>query len=216
VNLANVLLSYQQAWLADAATVKVCEKSRRIGLTWTEALDSVLHAAPKVGAQNTWYVGYNREMAKEYIDECGEWVRFLAAHAGAAAEILVDDDGTQIRGYEIRFASGKKIVALSSSPRNLRGKQGRAVLDEAAFHTGLRALIKAAMGFKLWGGDIRIISSHNGIDSPFNEMVIETREGKLPYSLHRVTFQEAVAAGLYKKICAARNQEWSDRRESDA
>ncbi|WP_230478196.1 hypothetical protein [Kingella kingae] len=40
-----VLLPYQQRWIADPNPVKICEKSRRIGLSWAEAADSALLAA---------------------------------------------------------------------------------------------------------------------------------------------------------------------------
>ena len=67
-----------------------------------------------------------------------------------------------ILAYRIRFASGHKIVALSSRPSNLRGKDGCAVIDEAAFHEDLPGLLKAALAFTMWGGLVRIISTHNG------------------------------------------------------
>ena len=40
-----VLLPYQQAWVAEDSPFKLCEKSRRIGMTWAEAADNVLIAA---------------------------------------------------------------------------------------------------------------------------------------------------------------------------
>ena len=45
MDLGDVLLPYQKKWLEDKAQVKVVEKSRRIGLTWAQALDDVLQAA---------------------------------------------------------------------------------------------------------------------------------------------------------------------------
>ena len=43
-SLSSILLPYQQRWIADRAPVKVCEKSRRIGITWAEAADAALDA----------------------------------------------------------------------------------------------------------------------------------------------------------------------------
>ena len=59
-----------------------------------------------------------------------------------------DDDhegDKSILAFRIKFASGKEIVALSSSPTNLRGRQGRVVIDEAAFHKDLAAVLKSAL-----------------------------------------------------------------------
>ena len=61
----TVLLPYQQAWCADQSPVKLCEKSRRIGLSWGEAADTALLAASAKG-MDAWYIGYNKDMALEF------------------------------------------------------------------------------------------------------------------------------------------------------
>jgi phage FluMu gp28-like protein len=71
--------------------------------------------------------------------------------------------------------------------RSLRSKQGRVIIDEAAFVDDLDELKKAAMALLMWGGCVRILSTHNGDDNPFNELVKEIRDGKWEYSLHRTT-----------------------------
>ncbi|MGH8338319.1 MAG: hypothetical protein ACRETL_16185, partial [Gammaproteobacteria bacterium] len=73
---SNVLLPYQIKWLADEAQVKVAEKSRRVGITWAEAADSALKAAAQKG-MDTWYLGYNRDMALEFIETAAVWARQL-------------------------------------------------------------------------------------------------------------------------------------------
>lgn len=203
-----VLLPYQQQWLADAAQVKVCEKSRRVGLSWAEAAASVLQAARQRG-QDTWYLGYSQDMAQEFIRDCAQWARHFQCAAEAMEQTVVEDDERDILAYRIRFASGQRITALSSSPRNLRGKQGRVVIDEAAFHPDLPELLKAAFALLIWGGSVCIISTHFGVDNPFNELVQDVREGKKPYSLHRITFDEAIAQGLCQRVFAASRRPWS-------
>ena len=204
------LLSYQRKWLSDDAAVKVCEKSRRIGITWTEAADDVMQAS--LGS-DVWYTGYNLDMAKEYIEECAEWARAIARSASAPAETLIADEERDIQAYQIRFANGRKITALSSSPRNLRGKQGIAVIDEAAFHQNLPQLLKAALAFLMWGGRVRIISTHDGANNAFNQLLAECRGGARPYSVHRYTLDDALADGLYKTICAQQSLKWSPSAE---
>jgi len=206
-------LSYQQAWAADTAQVKVIEKSRRIGLSWSEAGDDALFAAGTEG-EDVWYIGYNKDMAEEFITDCAEWVKKYALVAGAVEEEIVKDEDKDILTFRIKFASGNKIVALSSRPSNLRGKAGRVVLDEAAFHDDLAGLIKAAMALLMWGGQVRIISTHNGDSNPFNELINDIRSGKKPYSLHRVTFDDALSQGLYQRICLVKGREWSPAAEA--
>ena len=68
------LLPYQREWISDRAQVKVCEKSRRVGITWCEAADRALAAASKNGI-DTWYIGYNKDMALEFVETAAWWAR---------------------------------------------------------------------------------------------------------------------------------------------
>ena len=209
--MSDLLLPYQQRWIADQSQIKVAEKSRRIGMTWTEACDDVITAAGRNG-MDTWYVGYNKDMALEFIDTAADWARRLNEAFEQTQEVLQDED-KDILSYRVQFTSGHKIVALSSRPANLRGKQGRTVIDEAAFHEDLPGLLKAAIAFTMWGGQVRIISTHNGADNPFNELVNDIRAGRLPYSLHRTSLDDAMSEGLYQRICLVRGREWSEEAE---
>lgn len=223
----DVLLGYQKRWIEDQAQLKIAEKGRRIGLTWAEAADDVLIASGQDGS-NVFYISATQDMAREYIEACAMWAR---AYDFAAAEISegIYDDGTDsavdpakrfIKTYEIVFpGSGKRIVALSSRPTNLRGKQGVIVIDEAAFAPDLKALLKAAMAMLLWGDKVRIISTHDGAENAFNELVQEVRAGKrggpAQASVHRITFADAVQDGLYRRVCFRRGKVWTAEAEAD-
>jgi phage FluMu gp28-like protein len=207
-----VLLPYQQRWIADNSQVKICEKSRRVGLSWAEAADDTLYAA-SISGDDVWYIGYNLEMAREFINDCGDWAREYNKIASEVEECVLVDEDKEILALRINFPSGHRITALSSRPTNLRGKQGRVVIDEAAFHENLDGLIKAAMALLMWGGQVRIISTHDGDANPFNELVQEIHAGKVPYSLHRITLDDALAEGLYQRICLKLGREWSQEAE---
>ena len=221
-----VLLPYQQAWIADQSPVKIFEKSRRVGISWAEAADAVLYAAAASG-DDVWYIGYNREMALEFILDCGMWSRKFQSFIATIEETeetftasRVIDGNTiieeqKILAYRITFESGNRITALSSRPNNLRGKQGRVIIDEAAFHDNLAGLIKAAIALLMWGGQVRIISTHFGDANEFNEIVQEIRAGRLDYSLHRCTLDDALAQGLFKRICLVRGIEWTEAAEAE-
>jgi phage FluMu gp28-like protein len=159
-------------------------------------------------------LGYNKDMAREFVETAAEWAHQFNKAAREIEEVAVGDERRDILAYRIRFASGHKIVALSSRPSNLRGKDGRAVIDEAAFHDDLAALLKAALAFTMWGGVVRVISTHNGADNPFNELVTDVRSGRKPYSLHRTTFDDALTDGLYHRICQKLKKKWSSQGEA--
>lgn len=210
-----VLLSYQQRWIADDSQLKIAEKSRRVGLTWAEAADDVLIASRADGS-NVFYISATQDMAIEFIEACALWAKAFDLAAGQIEEgIFVDDGDKAIKTYKIDFPkSGKRIVALSSRPANLRGKQGVIVIDEAAFAPDLAGLIKAAMAMLMWGDKVRIISTHDGDDNPFNELINEVRAGKRKGNVHRITFADAVADGLFRRVCLRKGTAWSQEAEA--
>lgn len=211
-----VLLPYQQAWIADESQLKVWEKSRRVGATWAEAADAVLIAASE-GGENYFYISASQDMAREFVEAAAMWAKafsFLASQIGEG--IYEDGDDPErrrlIKTFEINFpATGRRIVALSSRPTNLRGKQGTIGIDEAAFAPDLAALLKAAMAMLLWGSKVRIWSTHDGVENPFNGLIEEIRAGKRGQSaaVHRITFSDAVAQGLYRRVCLRKGITWT-------
>lgn len=223
VQAPTVLLGYQQRWIADDATLKVAEKGRRVGLTWAEAADDVLIAAA-MGGSNVFYISATEDMAREYIEACAMWALHFNQAASEIAEGIYDDsddaakDKRYIKTYEVSFpGSGKRIVALSSRPTNLRGKQGVIVIDEAAYAPDLAALLKAAMAMLMWGDKVRIISTHDGADNPFNELIQDIRAGKRgkDASVHTITFDAAVADGLYERVCLRKGKAWTQEGQDE-
>ncbi len=210
-----VLLQYQKDWLSDPADVAVWEKSRRIGASWTDAADSVLTASPAEDAMDAMYIGYSEDMTREYIDDCAMWAKAFNLAAGGVNEAVYEDEGRDIKAFRIDFASGKKILALSSRPRSIRGKQGKVTIDEAAFHDDLAGLLKAALAMLIWGGKVRVISSHNGDANPFNELVNDIRAKKLPYSLHRTTFDDALNDGLYERVALIQGVRLKEKTQAE-
>lgn len=212
----HVLLPYQQRWIADKSPVKVIEKSRRIGISWAEAADCSLSAAARDG-EDSWYLGYNQDMAQEFINDVAFWAKNYQLSASESQELVLKDQDKDILAYRVRFASGKRVTALSSRPSNLRGKQGRVVIDEAAFHEDFPQLLKAALALTMWLGKVHIISTHNGVDNAFNRLIDDIRAGRKSYSLHRVTLDDAIADGLVKRICLKSNEnreKWSPEFEA--
>ena len=213
----DVLLPYQKEGLEATAAhqVVVWEKSRRIGATWGIGADAVLTSgAQKVaGGMDTLYIGYNLDMAREFIDTCAMWAKAFGKAASAVEEFLFRDesrDGDKdIQAFRINFGSGFEIVALASRPRSLRGRQGYVIVDEAAFHDDLEELLKAAMALLIWGGKVLLISTHDGVDNPFNELIEDIRAGKRKYQLLRTTFDDALEQGLFKRICLVKDEGWS-------
>ncbi|MER9047602.1 terminase family protein [Mesorhizobium sp. M0923] len=227
VGLPKVLLGYQgrTVSLLESTAVRVLfiEKSRRIGETWALASYAVLRAgrAKDAGGMDAMYISYSQEMTREFIDACAMWARAFAQAAIAQEEFLFDDtdpahpdETRQIKAFRIQFASGFEILALSSAPRTLRGKQGLVIIDEAAFVDSLKELLKAALANLMWGGQVVVCSTHNGADNEFNVQVQDILGGRSKYSHLKIDFDQALLEGLYERICLVTGREWSPEAEA--
>lgn len=222
IDIPDILLPYQKRWHQDASPVRMLEKSRRIGGTWgTLAAEAALEAscAATAGGMDQYYIGYNKEMAAEFIGDCAFWAKAYQLAASTISvtldKVIIDNEDKDIITYKIKFPSGFEIVALSSKPSALRGHQGHARIDEAAFHENLQEVVDAAMAFLIWGGRVDIISTHFGDQNTFNQLIGDARAGKNKFSVHRVTFDEALQEGFYQRICLVKGEEWSIEKEAE-
>lgn len=87
------------------------------------------------------------------------------------------------------------------------------VIDEAAFHDDLPGVLKASKALRLWGSDIHVITTYNGVDEPYYELEQDVLAGKFPYARHFTTFRQAVNEGLYQRICLVKGWAWSQEAE---
>lgn len=218
----GILMAHQSAWLEDTSDLKLADKGRRTGITYAEALDDTLIAAASrsAGGSNVFYIGDTKDKGREFIGYVAHFARVVAEELGKIEEFVFKDqreDGSSrdISAYRVSFASGFRVEALSSRPENIRGLQGVVVIDEAAFHKDVRSVLDAVNALLIWGGKIRVISTHNGTLNPFNELVREARAGKVPFKVHFIPFAEAVRNGLFRRVCLMRGKPWSPEAEAE-
>lgn len=213
----GVLMKHQAEWCAIQSSLKAASKGRRTGITFAEALDDTLIAASrkKAGGDNVFYIPDAKEKGLEFIGYCAHFARVIAEAQSMGIskieEFLFEDqkeDGStqMISAYRIRFSSGFAVVALSSRPASIRGLQGIVVIDEAAFHQNVQAVLDAATALLIWGGKIRVISSHNGRSNAFNQLCQDIEKGRYgdEAKVYTATFDDAVCNGLYERVCMMR------------
>ncbi|MCL2808641.1 MAG: hypothetical protein FWD24_01105 [Treponema sp.] len=211
----EILLPYQKAWIEDENPLKIWEKGRRTGASWTEALNSVLQTQGKKG-QNTYYLSYNKDMTRQFISDCKFWTGIVNLAAGELEEEIINENDRPYTVYRIRFPNGREITGLPGVGYAIRSKKGRIILDEAAFTNEFNDIKKAALALLMWGGSYSIISTHNGDDSEFCQLLKDIRNGKeKKWSVHRTAFNDAVKQGLYRRICLVNEKEWTLKGESE-
>lgn len=222
-SLPAVFLPYQQRFMRaiDEHGVLVVEKSRRTGFSWAVAAVAMLtsSAARGAGGMDTFYMGYDKDMSREFIDYVATWANQLGRAASAVQEDIWTDPAhpeRQVTIYRVRFASGFEVVALPSVARAWRGKQGLAIIDEAAFFDDLDEVLTAALALRVWGAHVVVISTHNGDTNPFAVLVNDIRAGRKPrYHLQRLTFDEAIADGLFRRVAQKLGIAWTAEGEAE-
>lgn len=205
-------LPYQVAWLEDHSQIKLCEKSRRVGMSYVQAFEDVVDTGVN-GLYDTWFSSNNESNAREYIDYCKKFAGVLnmVISVSEGEEIVSDEKDAQT--FVIRFANGKKITGLSSSPNQLHGKGGKIVLDEFARRDNEAEVWEAASPAGLvWGFPIRIISTHRGKQSVFYSFIKRLERGELTWSHHKTDFVQAVRQGLAEKALKKK----CDKEQQDA
>ncbi|ASK91061.1 hypothetical protein KWH04_01110 [Xanthomonas campestris pv. trichodesmae] len=224
---AGVLMAQQSDWIRmqQQLDIAVCEKGRRTGITFAQALsDTVTAATAKdAGGDNIWYMADTREKGLEYIGYVAKFAPIIARGQVTRIEqhIFLDQspDGTsrQIQAFRVRFASGFRITALSSRPENIHGLQGLVNLDEAALHKNVAKVLESATALLIWGGRIRVWSTHRGKKNAFNQLVQDVRAGRYGKraGVIRISFDDAVANGLYERVCMMRGVEATSEGKKD-
>lgn len=211
--IPQLLYESQLNWLTDGSQMMLAEKGRQVGFSWVDSLKSVIEATRPNNPRNTYYTSFNRDTTENYIRYATKWARALGHILDRTSnQRLIDDRDTLM--YRLRFLNGYSITALAGNAVNLRDKSGAAiVVDEAAFRQDLPAIIDAATACVVWGGSLRVFSTHFGIDSDFNKLIGLAESRK--FSHHRIPFRKAVSEGLYKRVCLRTGQQWTAEKEAD-
>lgn len=216
------LLPYQRRWFYDRAKIKVAAKSRQIGLTWVTAAEAVEVAATSQddGGLHVYFMTTAQDDARQFIEDCAKWVAWFTPVIDAS-EIVEDEDwftdenDTAILAYRIDFASGNSIFALATRPAKMRGKRRcYAILDEAA-QVDVEEWMTAAGGALMWAGRLAIISTYFGTDNGFYRLVEGIKNGSRDASLHEVFIYDALADGLYKRMCRVEGRRWTQEAEDE-
>lgn len=206
--VSKYFLPYQIRWLKDKALIKIWEKSRRIGATYTQAYEDVFDIVtryeytPGRPVTRVYFSSKDEDAGKEYIEYCMKYAKVFNAIAKDLGECIIEeDDKSKVKARILEFANGGRIISLTSAPTAFNSKGGKIVWDEAALHKDQRSMWSGAQpAAVVWGYPIRLLSTHKGKSTLFYKFIKNTKAGKTGWSIHRVTIKDAVGEGLYDKV----------------
>ncbi len=201
VNPDGLFLPYQERWILDRSRLKLMEKARQIGLSWSTSYAATERTAEQGAKRDQWVSSRDDLQARLFVEDCKMWAKMLQLAAEDLGERVIDEH-KKISAYVLHFKSGRRIHSMSSNPDAQAGKRGGRVLDEFALHPDPRKLWSIAYPGITWGGSLEVISTHRGSANFFNQLVREVREHKNPkkISMHRVTLQDALDEGFLFKL----------------
>ncbi|HCJ11942.1 MAG TPA: hypothetical protein DHV51_02455 [Opitutae bacterium] len=199
-----MFLDYQKKWIKDASAIKLMEKSRQVGVSWSTAYGLVRRHL--IGERyDSWVSSKDLTLGRLFLDDC--------ERAGNIFNMACDAGVKRLGRDVVAFSSGGAIRALSSNPDAQAGKRGTRVLDEFALHADAERLYSVAYPGTTWGGQLVMISTHRGNRHFFAKLIEEIRNGNPKnISHHRVTLQDALNQGLLERL----KQKWpqDDARQS--
>lgn len=196
-----IFLPYQARWIQDKSRLKLMEKGRQIGLSWSTAYATVSRTAVENARRDQWVSSRDEMQARLFIEDCKLFAGILQLAAQDMGEQVIDEKAKSV-AQVLRFLSGRSIYSMSSNADAQAGKRGGRVLDEFALHPNPRNLWSIAYPGITWGGQLEVISTHRGSHNYFNELVREIKEGGNPkkISLHTVTLEKALNDGFLYKL----------------
>ncbi|WP_374607125.1 terminase large subunit domain-containing protein [Thermomonas sp.] len=196
-----VFLPFQSRWINDNSRLKLGEKSRQIGWSWTSAYACVRRTSLQGAKNDQWVSSRDDLQARLFVEDCKLFADVVHMAAEDLGEQVIDKEQRQT-AYVLQFANGRRIHSMSSNPDAQAGKRGGRVLDEFALHPDPRKLWSIAYPGITWGGALELISTHRGSHNFFNQLVREIKENGNPkrISLHTVTLQDALDQGLLYKL----------------
>lgn len=200
-NPGGLFLPYQERWIVDRSRLKLMEKARQIGLSWSTAYAADERTAEAGAKWDQWISSRDDLQARLVIEDCKMFAKVLQLAAEDLGERVIDEE-RKISAYVLHFANGRRIHSMSSNPDAQAGKRGGRILDEFALHPDPRKLWSIAYPGITWGGNMEVISTHRGSANFFNLLIREIREHGNPkkISLHRVTLADALDQGFLWKL----------------
>lgn len=201
MKLFDRLLPYQREFVSDKSRFKIWLSSRQIGKSFGTAFEAAADCAKHPGAE--WLVmSAGQRQADEWMLKASRLSRAIALEMAGTDEAV----RVEVSASEIRFSNGARILSVPANPDTARGYSANLVLDEFAIHEQDReiwAAVFPTVTNELSGQKkIRVVSTPKGRGNKFAEL---WEEGGAQWSRHKVTLDDAIAAGLRVDKAALRD-----------
>lgn len=210
--LARYFMKPQLVWIEDDSSMRLAEKSVRIGWTFGDGFKNVRKRL-RFPRRDYLFATKDQQSAVEYLETCKrftelfDYTKSIVSHGMDEVKVQAKDENgksfvEEVKFGYIKFDNGSRIIGFSANPYAMAVFGGDVGLDEFAKHQNAEKLWETAQGRITWGYDIGVWSAHDGTDTLFYQFSREAQAGKGGWSHYRVTMEDAVEMGLVEKINA--------------
>ena len=87
-----IFLPFQTAWIKDESRLKLMEKSRQIGISWSTAYGTDERAAAQGARYDEWVSSRDDIQARLFIEDCKLWAGIMGMAAKDLGEVVIDPE----------------------------------------------------------------------------------------------------------------------------
>ena len=96
----SFFLPYQRAWIEDKSRIKIMEKSRQIGMSWTAAYSLVREHSISGKRLDSWVCSRDEMQARLFLSDCSKFADIIgAAIADCSAVEVVGESAANYIGF---------------------------------------------------------------------------------------------------------------------
>ena len=179
----NAFFPFQLNWLLDWERFSLTLKARQIGASHSYGAAATLWA---ILGEPTTVISTGQREAFEVLDKAQRHARVLESLGSKWAHAT-------LRGEELRFASGGRIIALPATSGG-RSYSGNVILDEFGYHSDPEGVWDGASATAMLGWRMRVLSTPNGVGNLWHQLWSDPDKNE-GYRKHAVTIDDARADG---------------------
>ena len=113
-----IFLPYQGRWIADESRLKLMEKGRQIGISWSTAYAAVARTGKQGARLDQWVSSRDDIQARLFLEDCKLFSGILDMAARDLGEQVLDAEKKQT-AYVLHFLTGKRINSAADDAAGL-------------------------------------------------------------------------------------------------
>ena len=104
-----IFLPFQSNWIMDDSRLKLMEKSRQIGLSWSTAYACNERTSLQGARHDQWVSSRDDLQARLFIEDCKHWAKIMNMAAKDLGEVMLDEKN-RISAYVLNLRAANAFT----------------------------------------------------------------------------------------------------------